>query len=259
MLLVIRSRLVVLPTWSWDRNSNGGGWEVRYWGIEESDVTNFGRSSARLRGLEDVFYSPSSYSAKFVFDNADSLSVGRTTRIDSLELNLLRNGGKYQSRSGRYGNYEMYGGFRIFQFDEDFNFAANSAAAPTTLDYRLEAENLLTGFQVGCRNEVCLNDRLRVPKGVNVGIFNNRIDTRQRLFDENGTNGTIGSGVLRVTKSSESRELLWRLTRFHGTSPTSMLCNQPTLTAACFCTVSTMELNSVFKPLTSLLSRPITV
>ena len=179
-----------------NRNSKGSGWEVRYWGVDESDRQDFGAGTSRLRGLDDVFYSPATYSAKFVFDNADNLSVARSTRINSLAFNLLRNGGRYQTHTGRCGNYEMLAGFRIFNFDEDFAFAAdNSTRQPSSLTYGLEADNLLTGFQVGCRNEVCLNDRLRLAKGFNVGIFNNRIDTRQRIFDGNGTDATIGSGV----------------------------------------------------------------
>ena len=181
-----------------NRNSGGSGWEVRYWGVDESDRQDFGPGRSALRGLADVGYPPTT--AKDVFDSADNLSVARSTRINSLAFNLLRNGGNYKSYTGRHGNYELLAGFRIFNFDEDFAFAAdNSAALPARLTYGLEADNLLVGFQAGCRNETCLNQRLRFSKGVNVGIFNNRIDTRQRIFDENGTDATIGSGVYQGT------------------------------------------------------------
>jgi len=175
------------------RNHKGTGWEVRYWGLDESDVEEFGPASTSLRGLDDVFHSPASYSARFAFDNADNLRLDRTTRINSLAFNLLRNGGQYQTRRG-CGNYELLAGFRLFEFDEDLQFSANSSGVPTRLEYALETENFLAGFQVGCRNEVCLGKRLRLNSGLNVGVFNNRIDTRQRIFDETGFESSLPSG-----------------------------------------------------------------
>ena len=174
------------------RNQNGTGWEVRYWGLDESDEESFGSGTTHLR-FDDVFHSPSNTGVKSIFDNADDLTLGRTTRINSLAFNLLRNGGKYKSRFG-YGNFELLGGFRIFQFDEDLQFAANSSRFPTRLEYALETENLLTGFQVGCRNEVCVGKRLRFTGGANVGVFNNRVNTRQRIFDETGAEASIDQG-----------------------------------------------------------------
>lgn len=175
------------------RKQNGSGWEVRYWGLDETDGEDFGPATAGLRGLADVFHSPAANTAQFIFDNAENLTVDRTTRINSLAFNLLRNGGKYNSRFG-YGNYELLAGFRIFQFDEDLQFAANSSGFPTRLEYAAETENLLTGFQVGGRNEIYIGNRLRLAGGTNVGVFNNRIDTRQRIFDETGVASTINSG-----------------------------------------------------------------
>ena len=170
------------------RNAKGSGWEVRYWGLDESTRQNFGPGGTHLRGLDDVFYSANSASS--FFDSADYLSVDRTTRINSLAFNLLRNGGRFKSCLG-CGNYELLAGFRIFQFDEDLQFAANSASSPTRLEYALEAENLLTGFQVGGRHEVCIGSRLRLASGMNVGVFNNRVNSRQRIFDDSGIDSTI--------------------------------------------------------------------
>lgn len=174
------------------RNAKGTGWEVRYWGLDETTREDFGPARTHLRGLDDVFHSPASYSAAFLFDNADNLTLSRTTRINSLAFNLLRNGGKYKSRLG-WGNYELLGGFRIFQFDEDLQFIASSSRVPTRFEYALETENLLTGFQVGCRNELCIGKRLRLASGLNVGLFNNRINTRQRIFDDAGVNSRIAA------------------------------------------------------------------
>ena len=175
------------------RKANGTGWEVRYWGLDDRNVENFGPGGTHLRGLDDVFHAPASGTARSVFDNAEDLSLDRTSRINSLAFNLLRNGGRYKSCLG-CGNYELVGGFRLFEFDEDLQFAANSASVDSRYEYALETENLLAGFQVGGRNEICIGSRLRLASGANVGVFNNRINTSQRIFDNNGVESTVYSG-----------------------------------------------------------------
>ncbi len=176
------------------RKSNGTGWEARYWGLDETDSRDYGHGFTHLTGLDAVYHTPVTSSIRALYNNAEGFTVGRSTEINSLAFNMLRNGGRFQTRGGKCGNYEMLAGFRIFQFDEDLSYIANSAAYPTRLEYGVETENLLTGFQVGARNEICLSKRFRLAKGFNVGIFNNRINTSQRIFDETGYEPTINSG-----------------------------------------------------------------
>ena len=109
---------------------------------------------------------------------------------------MLQNGGQYTTRAGKSGNYELLAGFRLFQFDEDLRYASNSSfgAYPTRLEYAVEAENLLTGFQVGGRREVCLGRRLRLSQAATLGLFNNRINTRQRITDETGYTPLLNAG-----------------------------------------------------------------
>jgi hypothetical protein len=111
--------------------------------------------------------------------------VTRDTDINSLEFNLLRNGGRFCTRRGRQGNFELLGGFRYFQFDEEFTYS--TADGTTPIDYRLNADNTLLGLQVGSRGEICVSKRIRLAGGIRTGIFNNNVNTRQRISDPTGT------------------------------------------------------------------------
>ena len=87
------------------------------------------------------------------------------------------------------------GGLRLFQFDESFRYVSNSVAPyPLTTEYQLQAENFLVGLQFGGRNEICLANRLRLATAATVGLFNNRAETRQRIFDETGYNPVLAGG-----------------------------------------------------------------
>jgi len=174
------------------RGCDGSGWEAVYWGIdEESDTTLAGGTSTYLTGatgLGGVAHPPSGATVQDIFDAGDNARFYRDTDIHNFEFNLLRNGGQYTTRSGRTGNYELLGGFRLFTFDESFRYVSNSSnvAYPSTTEYRIEAENTLAGFQLGGRNEICLTDRVKFSHAGSAGIFNNRIYTRQQILDSDG-------------------------------------------------------------------------
>jgi len=160
------------------RGANGRGSEIRYWGLDEDTSVNFaGPTYTYVRGYQDLHHGPSGATVQQIYNAGDTARLNRSTEINSVEFNLLRNGGQYHGFGGRTGNYELVGGFRLFQFDESLGYQSSSTFAgyPSMLDHRLEAENLLTGFQIGARNEVCFGRRLRLSKGFTVGIFNNRI------------------------------------------------------------------------------------
>ena len=145
--------------------------------------------------LQDVRFAgqTGTQSAFTFFNNVDGLRVVRDTEINNIEANLLRNGGSYNTRHGKSGNFELLGGLRLFQFDESLSILGGDATG--TAEYLLEAENFLIGAQLGARNEVCLTQRLRLATGINVGLFNNRTDTRQRIFDQDGNFATVVGGA----------------------------------------------------------------
>lgn len=179
------------------RNCNGSGIEALYWGLEEADdITLAGPTYTSIGGLADLNHVPSGATMFDIYNAGDDVRLYRDTEIHNLELNMLRNGGQYTTRTGAAGNYELLAGFRLFQFNEDLRYVSNSSAAgyPMTSEYALNADNTLTGFQVGGRNEICLSQRLRLSHAATVGIFNNRAKTRQRIFDENDYSPLVGSG-----------------------------------------------------------------
>ncbi|MFT7630794.1 MAG: hypothetical protein ACI87E_001802 [Mariniblastus sp.] len=169
------------------RGCDGSGLEAIFWSLDEEDAYCFaGPTDTYLSGLVDVTH-PNAASVWAIYNQGSDARVYRDTDIFNIEFNLLRNGGKYKTRSCRDGNYELYGGFRLFKFDESFRYVSysNFGAYPDVIEYNLEAENTLLGFQAGGKNEICLTNRIRMSHAGNIGIYNNRVETRQRIFDSN--------------------------------------------------------------------------
>ena len=170
-----------------NRRSDGSGWETIFWELDEGDIVNLPgpNTTTFLSGLADVNYAPTGGSVEDVFNAGQNVQLIRDTDIYNFEFNLLRNGGQYTTRSGRAANFEILGGFRLFIFDESLHYVSNSPA-PAAIEYSLEADNTLTGFQLGGRNEICLSPKVRLAHSASFGLFNNHIKTHQRIFDSNG-------------------------------------------------------------------------
>ena len=171
------------------RKCDGSGFEAIYWGIDGDDVYDIaGPTTTALGGLTQVTHVASGANFWDIYNSGDSARLRRTTDIDNFEMNLLRNGGRYTTRSGKSATYELLGGFRLFQFDENLSYISNSTAAgyPLRSDYSLDAENTLAGIQLGGRSEICLSQRVRLAYGGKAGLFNNHAETNQRIFDETG-------------------------------------------------------------------------
>lgn len=172
------------------RNSSGNGLQLTYWGLYPgesfAEILGPGLSTYQT-GLANVAVAPGAQPLQTFFDNADSNYTFRTNEFHNVEVNLLRNVGSYTTRRGRNASYELLGGFRWFQFNEGFGFGAFSAAGtPTTVEYNIDVENTLLGFQLGGRSEYCISDRLSAAIGGKIGVFNNRVNHRQSIADENG-------------------------------------------------------------------------
>ncbi len=169
------------------RKRNGNGWEARYFGLfaDTADATLAGSPvyAIGLRGFDRLDYAGSGLDTYYA--NGVTQTVTRETDIRNLEFNLLRNGGRFCTRRGRNGNFELLGGFRYFQFDEQLTYSTRDLTTP--LDYTLNADNTLLGLQLGSRGEVCISNRLRGAGTLRTGIFNNNVQTRQRITDPSGT------------------------------------------------------------------------
>ena len=183
------------------RQCNGRGLELRYWAFNtgasaQLDGANVYSVMPTLIYLE---HAPSARDLLSIYDTTEFHTIERETDINNLEVNLLNNGGFYQTRRGRSAAFELVGGFRWFQFDERLAYTtagdvAVNPLATETFTYQSQVENNLVGFQLGARNELCLTNKLRGFFGVTAGIFNNNIQTRQNFFDANGEGATLTDG-----------------------------------------------------------------
>lgn len=180
------------------RNCNGGGFEVVYWALNPGSVqSSVANAYTEITALDQLYHNSTGRDLYATYSTTLSQTVTRETDINNLELNLLRNGGRF-CRRNRQGFYEMFGGFRWFEFNESLQYAAtlDTAAYPGPSDfvYSLRARNRLIGLQLGARNEVCLGPKLRLFNGVQGGLFNNNIRTSQDITDSNGEVAVVNSG-----------------------------------------------------------------
>ena len=87
-------------------------------------------------------------------------------------------------------------GFRWFQFQDEFEFAADINAVPgfqaNDLYYNLDTENNLFGYQFGGRLNYCLSNRLLFGIGGKAGIYGNSARFRQRVGTQNGLAYILG-------------------------------------------------------------------
>ena len=181
------------------RGSDGRGIELRYWAFNPDDSAQIdgpGLEPLQLLNLDQLQHVPTGRDLQDIFYSADNHLLVRNTDINNFEVNLLNNGGHYYTRRGRAANFELVGGFRWFQFDEQLAFISNNnpAQLPAQTLYETRAENDLVGFQLGARNEICLGRRLSAFSSISTGIFNNHIKTRQRFFDQNESVPVFSSG-----------------------------------------------------------------
>lgn len=180
------------------RNCSGSGWEARYWGLYPNSTSTMidNMPGTALTGLQNLDFAPAMANVLEVYNAADRHRITRDNTINSLELNLLRNGGSFTGLRCRNAYYELLGGFRWFQFNEDFTYSAINSAAPwpSQLDYGINVKNSLLGFQLGGRTEWCLTDKLRLATGLRGGVFNNRMSHQSRIADQFGNEATIMGG-----------------------------------------------------------------
>ena len=184
------------------RTSSGKGFELRYWAFNPDATAQLDgfQVTTALRGLDQLEHVPTGRNIEEIFNSATNHVLVRNTDINNFEANFLNNGGGYTTRRGRAANFELFGGVRWFQFDETLSYISNnpalSAASPTQTAYQSFVSNDLVGFQLGCRNEICLGKRLRAFGRISTGVFNNRVNSRQRFLDQNGSVPVVRSGDL---------------------------------------------------------------
>ena len=142
------------------RNSQGRGWELRYFGL-------FGGSES----ISETF-----------FPSGASAALTRSGDAHNVEINYLRQAEGPLSRLGLSLN-EVIFGFRYFQFNDNLTFNSNFSPAFTQ-----GAENSLFGFQLGRRLEKQFGYGFGFVGTGKIGVFNNRVDS----FLVNDVGATFG-------------------------------------------------------------------
>ncbi len=190
------------------RRSGGKGWEMRFMGFDPDAATDVSGSGPSLAwgGIVAPLTNPNTpetfglsgiglngFSMADLFEDANYHRVTRDSEFGSFEFNFLRATAGSTRLSCGNSVVEVFGGLRAVTFDETMTFTAGatqSAIFPRTASYSSEVKNALFGLQVGGRLERKLSKGWGYTFGTRVGIFNNRVESRQRAeyrFDDGST------------------------------------------------------------------------
>lgn len=170
------------------RSCSGNGYQAVFWTLLPGSTQRSlwgSYNTTRLTGLSQLIDPNTGQYVDAIYNAGNEHRIIRSSSLYNLELNVLRNGGQFQTPRCRTASYEFVMGFRWFQFDEDFSYRTYTPQAgfPARMDYDLDVNNMLLGAQIGGNTEVCLTNRIRMTAGTKLGIFNNHIESEQFITD----------------------------------------------------------------------------
>lgn len=193
----------------WCFGSNGNqAIEAVYWGLYPATqtVTATGSLNSTLN-FSDLDYNGASANAAFTGSTAQQVQYG--FNINSVEVNLVGNGccggpfgcgmcGGCNGRGGSPWGFGYVAGFRYINFNENWLFSGDTTdqqinGDPTELNYRVQLNNNLFGFQLGSGLSYCLTNRLSAYTIAKFGVYDNYMTQSQRIFGTAG-NATVNIG-----------------------------------------------------------------
>ena len=199
------------------RRSGGQGWELRYLGFNPDQATDISASGPTLvyGGLAPPLNDPATFGGVIpanipetfglsgigfanltvadIFDDSSNHRVSRDSEFGSIEFNFLRASAGGHRLSCGNAMVEFFGGLRGVSFQETTVFTGAGTRTdgfPRSAFYSSEVENSLFGLQIGGRLERQRKNGWSTSFGSRVGIYNNRIESRQRAevqFDDGST------------------------------------------------------------------------
>jgi len=179
--------------------------ELVYWGIFPSTPSVHARDNINSTiDFGDLTYNGAS--ANNAFQNAEFQRVQDSFSFNSVEANLVGNswnGGPFgcgmcggcNSRGGSPWGFGYIAGFRYLNFSERFLFSSDPTGFaingdPAELNYLVQVNNNLFGFQLGGGLSYCVTNRLTAYAIGKAGIYDNHVTALQRVY------GTLGNAII---------------------------------------------------------------
>ncbi len=182
--------------------------EVVYWGLYPAAHTDSATGSLdSLIDFSDLDYNGGSGNDAFTGSQVQQVEYG--FNFNSVEFNLVGNccgGGPFgcgmcgccYGNNGSPWGIGWTAGFRYINFNENWVFSGDTTdqfinGDATELNYRVQLNNNLFGFQMGSGISYCLTDRLSAYAIAKFGVYDNYVTQSQRIFGSAG-NATINNG-----------------------------------------------------------------
>ena len=188
------------------RRAGGSGWEARYIGFSPDQASDVSGSSTLVwGGLAPPLNDPATFGGSIdpntpqtfglsgigldgssmadVFNSALNHRVTRDSEFGSFEFNLLKAAAGGTRLTQGSSVIEVFAGLRGVSFQETTTFSAGAiqnASFPSSAFYESDVQNSLFGLQVGGRLEKPIAKGWGMTFGTRVGIYNNRVESRQR-------------------------------------------------------------------------------
>jgi hypothetical protein len=186
----------------WDCCSQTG-WEGIYWGLFPSNqsTSTFNSQMSAGGNLDPILdFSQIDYNGASGNNFANAAIVHRLTRysqVNNAELNRLW-GVPVGAANGSPWSVRTLAGFRYFNFNEGFEFAADTADAvldgnANEIYYRVNAHNNLYGGQFGMMTERRTSSPLSLTFGAKAGVYCNDASATSWIGGSAGT-ATINNG-----------------------------------------------------------------
>lgn len=182
--------------------------EVVYWGLYPAAHTASATGSLNSTiNFTDLDYNGGSANVPYQGSTVQQVQYG--FNFNSVEINLVGNsccGGPFgcnmcgccNGRGGSPWGFGYTAGFRYVNFNENWLFSGDTTdqqinGDATELNYRVQLNNNLFGFQMGSGLSYCVTDRLSAYAIAKFGVYNNYVTQNQRVFGTAG-NATVNNG-----------------------------------------------------------------
>ena len=129
--------------------------------------------------------------ANLLTDDAQMHVLFRDNEFHNVEVNLLQFVG---GGSGVWGplSYNFLAGVRYFKFRDNLLFVADTidrqvTGAAEEVNYQIDLDNNLIGFQIGTEGSYCASNRLSFDFGTKIGVFGNHVEHLSWIGGSAGT------------------------------------------------------------------------